>query len=378
MEDEKYVFIQDVKEKKEIARSAKNKKNGSKSTKVTFPSDYLTRKEREKMNGECKTWNLNEFYTWAEFKEMPADIAAAYISTLNQKYHVSIRTISNELFHIADSTFHMHIRKHGIFPLLNIKRYFNNSSIVEEFRNAMKKEKETTADIFIPDGMAPGYCSDGTKVEDAIKETVDAANKKLIEDGLVSSSEVIADIHKKIDSPDTGFALDFSNNPDGEFKKIEESKDEREYLFFDSFSNRTFWATKYAVHNAIDKINSQIYRCPSVNDFYFILGLPPIEQGDTRGWRPAMKEYEFDPCIRVDKIDGKECITLDYLPYYLVHGINEFEKPDRTNDKPITRLNVTMNGIDSDRIADILSWFTGKDVMVTLIVQEKIGPDDLV
>lgn len=358
MEDEKYVFIQDVKEKKEIARSAKNKKNGSKSTKVTFPSDYLTRKEREKMNGECKTWNLNGFYTWAEFKEMPADIAAAYISTLNQKYHVSIRTISNELFHIADSTFHMHIRKHGIFPLLNIKRYFNNSSTIEEFKNAMKKEKETPADIFIPDGMAPGYCSDGTKVEDAIKEAADIANKKLVEDNQVS----IGELYDQLNIP-------FKDTMAG---------DERKYLFFDSYSNRSFWATKYAVYNAIDKINKQIYRCPSVNDFYFILGLPPIEQGDTRGWRPAMKEYEFNPCLRADKIDGKDCIVIDYLPYYLVHGIDEFEKPERTNDAPITRLNVTMNGIDSDRIADILSWFTGKDVMVTLIVQEKIGPDDLV
>lgn|GEM_PF-3663197 len=282
MEDEKYVFIEDIKNRKDIARSARKKKNGAKSKKVTFPSDYLTKKEREKMNGECKTWNLNEFYTWAEFKKMPADIAAAYISTLNQKYKVSMMNIAEKLFHIGQPTFSTYIRKKGIRDLMKIRMYSNrgeNNRNIVEFENAIiaaKVAKETVpADIFIPDGMAPGYCSDGTKVEDAIKEAVDTVNKKLVEDGSISLGEALADIHKEIGVPDTESALDFSHNPDGEF------------------------------------IN---------------------------------------------------------LPY---------TRP-KLDDVPVTRLNVTMNGIDSDRIADILSWFTGKDVMVTLIVNEKFGPDDLV
>ena len=63
MNDEKYAFIEDVTERKSIARGAFHKKGGAKSNKCTLPSDYLTRKEREKMNGEVKTWNLNKFYT---------------------------------------------------------------------------------------------------------------------------------------------------------------------------------------------------------------------------------------------------------------------------------------------------------------------------
>ena len=53
-------------------------------------------------------------------------------------------------------------------------------------------------------------------------------------------------------------------------------------------------------------------------------------------------------------------------------------KKELDSHSPVTRLNVTMDGIDMERISDILSWFTGKDVMVTLIVNEKFGPDDLV
>lgn len=295
MNDEKYVFIEDVKERKSIARGAFHKKGGAKSKKCTLPSDYLTRKEREKMNREVKSWNLNKFYSWDEFKEMPSDIAAAYISTLNQKHHVSMSTIAKELFNIADSTFSVHLHKHGIFNLLNVKRYSNNSSTVEKFKNAMKKEKETTStDIFIPDGMAPGYTSDGKKVEDAIKEAVGAVNKKLIEDSSISLGEAIADIHKEIGVPDTESALDFSYNPDGEFINLP-------------------------------------YTLPKPGEF------KKIDDPPKKNWKEELDSHS-----------------------------------------PVTRLNVTMDGIDMKRISDILSWFTGKDVMVTLIVNEKIGPDDLV
>ena len=224
MKDEEYVFMQDIKEKKSIARGAFHKKGGSKSKKCTLPSDYLTRKEREKMNGEVKRWNMNEFYTWNEFKEMPKDIAAAYISTLNQKYRVSMMNIAEKLFHVAKPTFSTYIKKSGIRDLLKIQMYNNrgehNRNLVE-FENAIiaeKVAKETVpADIFIPAGMAPGYCSDGTKVEDAIKEAADKANKKLLEDNQVSAYDVIADIHKEIGVSDPENTLDFSHNPKGEF-----------------------------------------------------------------------------------------------------------------------------------------------------------------
>ena len=53
MNDEKYVFINDCAEKKRTARGIHNKRtHAGKGGKVIFPSDYLTRKEREAMNGE--------------------------------------------------------------------------------------------------------------------------------------------------------------------------------------------------------------------------------------------------------------------------------------------------------------------------------------
>ena len=44
LSDEEYVFRKDIQEKKSIGRGAFHKKNGSKSKKCNFPSDYMTKK----------------------------------------------------------------------------------------------------------------------------------------------------------------------------------------------------------------------------------------------------------------------------------------------------------------------------------------------
>lgn len=272
MKDEEYVFLQDIKEKKSIARGAFHKKGGSKSKKCTLPSDYLTRKEREKMNGEVKRWNMNEFYTWNEFKEMPKDIAAAYISTLNQKYRVSVNVICSELFHKSKTYVNTYLHQNGIAELMKTKPYTNrgNTKVIDDFRQAIEDAKNPRVDIsekvFIPAGMAPGYCSDGTKAEDAIKEAVDAVNKKLAEDPSVSSDELLAGMD---------LALDFLHNPDDEF------------------------------------------------------------------------------------------VNLPYTPPKL-------DDEPKKEHPTISSLSFVMHGVDRERIADILSWFDGKDVTITLNITEKM------
>lgn len=94
MNDEKYVYIQDMKSKKFTARSARNKRtHNGKGGSVKLPSDYMTQKEIKAMNGEVKSYRLNEPMTWKEFKAMPDDIKVSYISLLRQKYNVPDRHI---------------------------------------------------------------------------------------------------------------------------------------------------------------------------------------------------------------------------------------------------------------------------------------------
>lgn len=98
MNDEKYVYIQDVREKKITARSARGKRthNGSRGG-VKLPSDYMTEKEKKAMSGEVKTYRLNEPMSWDEFKGMPTDIQISYIKLLKEKYGVCNTAISKML-----------------------------------------------------------------------------------------------------------------------------------------------------------------------------------------------------------------------------------------------------------------------------------------
>lgn len=89
MTDEKYVLMQDVRDKKVTARSAKNARTHTgKRGRVRLPSDNLSKKELEKMNGEVKSYRLNAPMKWREFKTMPDDLKVAYIKALRAKYGV--------------------------------------------------------------------------------------------------------------------------------------------------------------------------------------------------------------------------------------------------------------------------------------------------
>lgn len=90
MTDEKYTFITDVAEKKRIARGAFNKRtHNGKGGKVRFPSDYLSNKERNKMNGEIKEYRMNSPITYVEFKKYPDDLKKKYIQRLRDMFDVS-------------------------------------------------------------------------------------------------------------------------------------------------------------------------------------------------------------------------------------------------------------------------------------------------
>lgn len=90
MTDEKYTFITDVAEKKRIARGAFNKRtHNGKGGKVRFPSDYLSNKERNEMNGEVREYRMNSPITYAEFKKYPDDLKKKYIQRLRDMFDVS-------------------------------------------------------------------------------------------------------------------------------------------------------------------------------------------------------------------------------------------------------------------------------------------------
>jgi hypothetical protein len=115
MKDEKYVFIQDVKDKKFVARGAYNKRtHAGGSGKKKWASEYMTKKELAKMNGELKTYRLNDPMTWKEFKALPDDIKKMYIKGIQERFNPFDSSIAKTLFGVHPSTLLDVLKRHGM------------------------------------------------------------------------------------------------------------------------------------------------------------------------------------------------------------------------------------------------------------------------
>ena len=96
--DEQWLMIKDSIDKKNIARSSHNKRSHcGKGGSVKFPSDYMTKKELKAMNGEVKSYHLNDPMTWKEFKKLPDDIKVVYIKSLREKYAVPNKNLAEAM-----------------------------------------------------------------------------------------------------------------------------------------------------------------------------------------------------------------------------------------------------------------------------------------
>ena len=73
----------EIREQTITARSARNRRGvKGKRGAVSLPSDFLTEKQREALNGECKSYKLGSPMQWEQFKEMPTDLQAMYIKLI--------------------------------------------------------------------------------------------------------------------------------------------------------------------------------------------------------------------------------------------------------------------------------------------------------
>ena len=112
--DEQYEMIKDSREKKSIAASAfKQKTHCGKGGRVKFPSDYMSRKELNAMNGECKSYRMNDPISWSEFVGWPNEHKSAYIRRLRERFGVDDKHIA-EMFDVACNLFLMYVRELGL------------------------------------------------------------------------------------------------------------------------------------------------------------------------------------------------------------------------------------------------------------------------
>lgn len=117
--DEQYVLFSDTAEKKRVARCSHNKRSHcGKGGSVRFPSDYMSKKEKEAMNGEMKSYNLNKPMTWTDLRAMPKDLQITYIKKLRNNYDVPDAVLA-ESFDISQSYISQFLASLGLGSGLN-------------------------------------------------------------------------------------------------------------------------------------------------------------------------------------------------------------------------------------------------------------------
>ena len=115
-------FHQDCRAKKSVAASARSRRtHAGKGGKVRLPSDNLTKKELEKMNGECKAYRLNSPMKWAEFKSLPDDLKVAYIKMLREKYNAPTKEIT-AMMGVSEFSYGEVMRKLGFADKPGLRR----------------------------------------------------------------------------------------------------------------------------------------------------------------------------------------------------------------------------------------------------------------
>lgn len=114
MTDAKYVFEQDVRDRKRTGRNAKYMNRTGKGN-VRMPSDNLSRKEKAKLNGPVNTYDMGKPMTYDRFKAMPEDLQRGYLQGIVDKFHAPTRVIA-QLWGIGHSTVGLRLRELGVKP----------------------------------------------------------------------------------------------------------------------------------------------------------------------------------------------------------------------------------------------------------------------
>lgn len=100
-------------QKKITARGARHKKGGSKSRKCTMPSDYMTKAQKEALNGPFTTILLNQPMDWETFKGLSNTLKIKYIKNLQDTYHVSLSMLA-KMFGCSSGSVRFQLDRLGI------------------------------------------------------------------------------------------------------------------------------------------------------------------------------------------------------------------------------------------------------------------------
>lgn len=226
MSDEEFVYRQDIKEKKATGRGAFHKKGGSKSKKCNFPSDYMTRKEKQALNGEVMSYNPNKFYSYAEFKQLPMEYQIKYINSLLLRYNCGLKAISEVVFHCNGSSLYAYFKRKG-------QQQYLNSAGTKGGHAMDAGRKRLEVDVAAARTPKPAEEIQNESVEEApkeltVQEKIDQAAEtvKLYESrGMAMTPELINQIYEEKTGMSFALAMEHTGEPIGKVEKVEGSNE---------------------------------------------------------------------------------------------------------------------------------------------------------
>lgn len=104
MTDERFVYNQEIRERKSAANGARAKKGGSRSKKCTLPSDGLSAAQKRKLNGSVESIYMNRPMTWENLLELTPSLQFLYLNHLINSYSAR-RVDLLSMFGISTKTF---------------------------------------------------------------------------------------------------------------------------------------------------------------------------------------------------------------------------------------------------------------------------------
>lgn len=107
-------FDYDVSQKKKLARNAKYRKSTKGRKGCTLPHELLTKKERDKLNGEIYSVNLNAPISWDDFKALTPTLQEEYLQHLMNCFGIGLNPIGEDMFGLSQNVLNNWVRRHGI------------------------------------------------------------------------------------------------------------------------------------------------------------------------------------------------------------------------------------------------------------------------
>lgn len=148
MDDVKYLYFQDMKEKKTTAKGAYHKKGGSKSKKCTLYYETLKGAERKKyMESKTETTNLLNADYKGNYCKLPPDKQKIQLEFLLERYHYRVACIK-EFFDVAQNTAWRILERHGLMKKVKLH---TESMTRSEYGSIINLAKEDRAAFFADD-----------------------------------------------------------------------------------------------------------------------------------------------------------------------------------------------------------------------------------